>query len=115
MCNAFCNWQLIESSLLVSTRDTKPPVHAKTALLAACEQKVTQGFTSRDTEAVQLLIMGAVGTAFDEIFTAKLEESRGNLLRQGALVSGVGMNFFRQIQYLHRCCLNLSYRVQIAN
>ena len=72
-------------------------MHAKAALLAACEQKVTRGFTSRDTSAGQVLILGALGSAFDEIFTAELEESWGNLLRQGALVSGVGINFFRQI------------------
>lgn len=115
MCNAFCDKQLIESSLLAHTWDANTPVQAKTALLAVCEQKVTQGFTSRDTDAVQLLILGALGSVFDEIFTPKLEESWENLLRQGALVSGVGMNFFRQIQYLHRCCLNLSHPVQIAN
>lgn len=72
--------QLIESSLLVYSRDANTPVHAKKALLAACEQTVTQGLPSRDTESEQLLILGALGSAFDEIFTAKLEESWGNLL-----------------------------------
>ena len=87
----------------------------RSALLAACEQEVTRALTSRDTDAVQLLILGALGSASGEVCTPKWEESWGNLLRQGAVVFGVGMNFFRQIEYLHRCCFNLSHCVQIAN
>lgn len=75
---------------------------------------VTQGFISSDSDTAQLQ-SGGLGPAFDEIFTARLQESWGFLLRRGALVSGVGINFLRRVLYLHRCCLNLSHCVQIAN
>lgn len=75
MRNAFCNWQLIENYLLVYVRDANTPVHAKMASLAACEQKVTLGFPSRDTDAVQLLILGALGSVVDGVCS----EVRGKL------------------------------------
>lgn len=44
------------------TGDANTPVHAKAALLAGCEHKVTQGFTSRDMDAAKLVILGALGS-----------------------------------------------------